>query len=80
METNEGFFVRVSLSSFLRVKPFPPSPPSPHVRNGFTFIELLVVSAILLILASAVMPLARTATRVTSASPIISAAAVDAVR
>ena len=47
----------VSHSSFLRVKPLPPSPP--HVRNGFTFIELLVVSAILLILASAVMPLAR---------------------
>jgi general secretion pathway protein G len=47
----------VSLSSFLRVNPFPPSPP--QVRNGFTFIELLVVSTILLILASAVMPLAR---------------------
>src|SRR5436309_11350275 len=57
METNEGFFVRGSLSSFLRVKPFPPSPPP--ARNGFTFIELLVVATILLILASAVMPLAR---------------------
>ncbi len=29
------------------------------IRNGFTFIELLVVTTILLILASAVMPLAR---------------------
>ena len=47
----------VSYSSFLRVNPFPSSPPCP--RNGFTFIELLVVSTILLILASAVMPLAR---------------------
>ena len=47
----------VSCSSFLRVNPFPPS--APQVRNGFTFIELLVVATILLILASAVMPLAR---------------------
>ena len=47
----------VSCSSFLRVKPLSSSPPCP--RNGFTFIELLVVATILLILASAVMPLAR---------------------
>jgi general secretion pathway protein G len=32
---------------------------SPLSRNGFTFIELLVVTTILLILASAVMPLAK---------------------
>ena len=47
----------VSCASFLRVNPLSSSPP--QVRNGFTFIELLVVSTILLILASAVMPLAR---------------------
>ena len=47
----------VSVSSFLRVKPLPPS--SPNTSKGFTFIELLVVTTILLILASAVMPLAR---------------------
>jgi general secretion pathway protein G len=32
---------------------------STHAENGFTFIELLVVSTILIILASAVMPLAK---------------------
>ena len=47
----------VFVSSFLRVKPLPSSPP--RQPNGFTFIELLVVTTILLILASAVMPLAR---------------------
>jgi general secretion pathway protein G len=47
----------VFVSSFLRVKPFPSSPP--NTSKGFTFIELLVVTTILLILASAVMPLAR---------------------
>ena len=36
---------------------FPSS--SPNTSKGFTFIELLVVTTILLILASAVMPLAR---------------------
>ena len=56
-KTNEGFFVFASVSSFLRVKPLPSSPPRP--RNGFTFIELLVVTTILLILASAVLPLAK---------------------
>jgi general secretion pathway protein G len=56
-KTNEDHFVRVSVSSFLRVRPLPPFPP--QGRNGFTFIELLVVTTILLILASAVMPLAR---------------------
>ena len=35
------------------------SPVSRSPRNGFTFIELLVVTTILLILASAVMPLAK---------------------
>ena len=57
IETNEETFVRVSVSSCLRVKPFPSS--SPNASKGFTFIELLVVTTILLILASAVMPLAR---------------------
>ena len=33
--------------------------PASPARNGFTFIELLVVTTILLILASAVMPLAK---------------------
>jgi general secretion pathway protein G len=47
----------VFMPSFLRVNPFPPSPLRPP--NGFTFIELLVVTTILLILASAVLPLAR---------------------
>ena len=47
----------VFLSSFLRVNPFPSS--SPRQANGFTFIELLVVTTILLILASAVLPLAK---------------------
>jgi general secretion pathway protein G len=37
--------------------PFSPSPPGKC--NGFTFIELLVVTTILLILASAVLPLAK---------------------
>ena len=32
---------------------------SAQPRDGFTFVELLVVTTILLILASAVMPLAR---------------------
>jgi general secretion pathway protein G len=57
MKANEVFSVRVSVSSFLRVKPFAPSS-SAHGK-GFTFIELLVVTTILLILASAVMPLAK---------------------
>ena len=56
-KTNEGFFVFVSFSSFHRVNPFPSSPQKS--RNGFTFIELLVVTTILLVLASAVLPLAR---------------------
>jgi general secretion pathway protein G len=56
-KTNEGFFVAVSVPSFLRVNPFPSSPR--RSRNGFTFIELLVVTTILLILASAVLPLAK---------------------
>ena len=56
-KTNEGFFVFVSVSSFLRVNPFPSSPPKS--RNGFTFIELMVVTTILLVLASVVLPLAR---------------------
>jgi general secretion pathway protein G len=56
-KTNEVFFVFVPVSSFLRVSRFPPSPP--RKRNGFTFIELLVVTTILLILASAVLPLAK---------------------
>jgi general secretion pathway protein G len=47
----------VFMSSFLRVKPFSSSPSS--ARNGFTFVELVVVTTILLILASAVMPLAK---------------------
>jgi general secretion pathway protein G len=38
--------------------------PQPNAQRGYTFIELLVVSTIILILASAVMPLAKvTATR-----------------
>jgi general secretion pathway protein G len=50
----------VFLTSFLRVKPFSPSPSSPEkASSGFTFIELIVVTTILLILASAVMPLAK---------------------
>ncbi len=57
MKTNEGAFVLVSVPSCLRVNPLPSSPPEP--RNGFTFIELLVVTTILLILASAVLPLAK---------------------
>ena len=57
MKTNEGVFVLGSVPSFLRVNPLPSSPPKP--RNGFTFIELLVVTTILLILASAVLPLAK---------------------
>src|SRR4051812_15330424 len=57
MKANEVFSVRVSVSSFLRVKPFAPS--SSAQGKGFTFIELLVVTTILLILASAVMPLAK---------------------
>lgn len=40
------------------------TPAAPGTQAGYTFIELLVVSTILLILASAIMPLARvTATR-----------------
>jgi general secretion pathway protein G len=60
---NEGTKIRtkktsfVSVSSFLRLNPLSPS--TPGVRNGFTFIELLVVTTILLILATAAMPLAR---------------------
>ena len=39
-------------------------PTAPGTQRGFTFVELLVVSTIILILASAIMPLARvTATR-----------------
>ena len=39
-------------------------PPASSLQRGYTFIELLVVSTIVLILASAIMPLARvTATR-----------------
>jgi general secretion pathway protein G len=38
--------------------------PAPGASDGYTFIELIVVSSIILILASAIMPLARvTATR-----------------
>jgi general secretion pathway protein G len=48
----------VSMSPFLRFSK-PLSPPPPAARNGFTFIELIVVTTILLILASAVMPLAK---------------------
>jgi len=41
-----------------------PSSTAPGTQSGYTFIELLVVSTIILILASAIMPLARvTATR-----------------
>jgi general secretion pathway protein G len=58
-KTNEAFFVFVSISSFLRVRPFPSASPRPPRHSGFTFIELLVVTTILLILASAVMPLAK---------------------
>ncbi len=50
----------VFLASFLRVKPFSSSPSSSaNASLGFTFIELIVVTTILLILASAVMPLAK---------------------
>ena len=57
-ETNGVFSVFVSVSPFLRFSnPLPPS--SPSARNGFTFVELVVVTTILLILASAVMPLAK---------------------
>lgn len=47
----------VSVSSFLRLNPLPPYPP--NTVRGFTFIELLVVTTILLILSAAVLPLAR---------------------
>jgi general secretion pathway protein G len=40
-----------------------PSAPSARSASGFTFIELLVVTSILLILASAIMPLARVTIR-----------------
>lgn len=41
-----------------------PAPSTEHSASGYTFVELIVVSAIVAILASAVMPLARvTATR-----------------
>jgi general secretion pathway protein G len=56
-KTNEGFFGVVSVSSCLRVNPL--LSPSPRSSSGFTFIELLVVTTILLILASAVLPLAK---------------------
>ena len=36
-----------------------PAPRHPHREDGYTFVELLVVSTIVLILASAVMPLAK---------------------
>jgi general secretion pathway protein G len=48
-----------SVPPVLRLRLSPLSPSSPLSRSGFTFIELLVVTTILLILASAVMPLAR---------------------
>jgi general secretion pathway protein G len=54
-ETKKTSFVFVP--AFRRVNPFPPS--ALRKRNGFTFIELLVVTTILVILASAVLPLAK---------------------
>jgi general secretion pathway protein G len=54
-QTKKPSFVFVS--SFLRVNPLPSL--SPRQSSGFTFIELLVVTTILLILASAVLPLAK---------------------
>ena len=53
-ETKKGKTPFVFEASFLRVIPFSSSPSS-----GFTFVELVVVTTILLILASAVMPLAK---------------------
>jgi general secretion pathway protein G len=61
---NGGTETRTEKTPFVSVPPFlrfskPFSPPPPSARNGFTFIELIVVTTILLILASAVMPLAK---------------------
>jgi len=56
-ERNRTNIAFVSVPSFLRVNPFSPSPQARP--RGFTFIELLVVTTILLILSAAALPLAR---------------------
>ena len=67
-ESNRGSRRRAVLGSADRLRQGD-GPPTPHAkveglrhirrRDGYTFVELLVVSVILLVLASAVLPLAR---------------------